>query len=70
MFLLVPISTELSEDREATRDHYLQTMIDRIENIRDKILLKILSINEVTQLVILKVIITRLREMHMVWPIL
>lgn len=45
LFLLVPISTELSEDREATRDHYLQTMIDRIEkhtgqNITENIVYK------------------------------
>ncbi len=31
LFLLVPISTELTEDTEETRDRYLQTMIQRIE---------------------------------------
>jgi phytoene desaturase len=45
LFLLVPISTELSEDTEATRNHYLQTMIDRIEkhtgqNISENIIYK------------------------------
>ena len=45
LFLLVPISTELSEDTEETRNHYLQAMIDRIEkhtgqNISENIVYK------------------------------
>lgn len=45
LFLLVPISTELTEDTEETRNRYLQTMIQRIEkhtgqNISENIIYK------------------------------
>lgn len=45
LFLLVPISTELTEDTEEMRDQYLQTMIHRIEkhtgqNITENIVYK------------------------------